>query len=70
MVEVPNRLQLNVRYPSSLEKSVLKPVLVLGTSPDNVAKFAAAALLNREIFNGHEVDLASGSLTLDDLRSS
>ena len=48
MVEVPNRLQLNVRYHSSLEKSVLKPILVLGTSPDSVGKFAAAALLNRE----------------------
>ena len=70
MVEVPNRLQLNVRYPSSLEKSVLKSILVLGTSPDSVGKFAAAVLLNQEKFNGHEVDLASGSLTLDDLRSS
>ena len=70
MAEVPNRLQLNVRYPSALEKSVLKPVLVLGTSPDSVGKFAAAALLNREKFNGHEVDLASGSPTLDDVRSS
>lgn len=70
MVEVPNPLQLNVRFPRPLEKCVLKSVLVLGASPDNIGKFAAAVLLNPEKFNGHEVDLASGSLTRDYLRNS
>lgn len=34
-------------------------------SPGDVGKFATAALLNPESFNGHEIDLASENLTLD-----
>jgi uncharacterized protein YbjT (DUF2867 family) len=44
------------------------PATKLGhASPGDVGKFAAAALLNPENFNGHEVDLASENLTLDDV---
>lgn len=50
---------LTVSYP---------PQTKLGhVSHGDIGKFAAAALLNPDKFNGHEIDLASENLTVDDV---